>query len=84
MAKHKRNGFTAQKWHESLVNMRRAYAELVAVCTMHNPSSTQYRIASNIIDGLNDLAKLHGRPDHSYFSSAPHSTHAVHQTAASR
>jgi len=80
MARNKRIGLTDQKWHESLVRMRPGYDELVKVCTTHNPSSTQYRIASGIISSLNDLAKLQGRSGHYYFRSEPHSTHNnVHQ-----
>lgn len=71
----RRSGLNAAEWHESLLNMRPAYDELVKICTQHKTKSTQYMVASQVIANLNDLAKLHGRPDHYYFRAAPHSTH---------
>jgi|TARA_R110002110_G_C13336880_1_gene707324 hypothetical protein len=84
MARNKRIGLTAQKWHESLERMRPAYDELVKICIAHKPSSPPYQVASSLIQSLNDLADKQGRTNHYYFRSEPHSTHnnTRHDSAA--
>lgn len=71
----RKNGLTADDWHDTLTAMRPAYNALSRICMSHKRRTTQHLVAENAMQSMVDLAKLHGRHGHYYFITPPHSTH---------
>jgi len=84
MVKRRKRQLDSNQWHEALSDMVPAYDALVGITDAYGIRTVQYQAARIAIDTLNDLAKLHGRPQTHYFGSIPNDTRASSMTIAGR